>query len=147
MEEPFNLISAYIKEKKINCDLFLINNSENKEILDYIGTKSEKQNDDVNIYSYLNTLKENEGLDFIILINNHFPDEEIDIIPKTLFMDNQNLAAIQKKLNDGGKFIFNLLIKNPFLLEEIIKKLSSFFNKVETLKTTCLDILIICSIE
>ena len=62
-------------------------------------------------------------------------------------MDNQNLAAIQKKLNDGGKFIFNLLIKNPFLLEEIIKKLSTFFNKVETLKTTCLDILIICSIE
>ena len=136
-----------MEEKKINCDLFLINNSENKEILDYIGTKSEKQNDDVNIYSYLNTLKENEGLDFIILINNNFPDEEIDIIPKTLFMDNQNLAAIQKKLNDGGKFIFNLLIKNPFLLEEIIKKLSTFFNKVETLKTTCLDILIICSIE
>ena len=145
LEEPFNLISAYIEENKINCSLFLINNSENKKILDHIGTKSENKNVDVNIYSYLNKLKENEGLDFIILIDNHFFFIKIDIIPKTLFIDNNKLAAIQKNLNDGGKFCFNLLIKNPFLLEKVKKKLSSFFKKVETFKTTCLDILVMCS--
>ena len=145
IEEPFNLLWSYIEAKKINCSLFLINNSEDEKILDYLGTKSEKQNVDVDIYSYLYTLNWDEFLDFIILFDNHFPDEENDIIPKTLFIDDDKLIIIKEKLNREGKFCFNLLIKNPFLLEKIEKKLKSFFTKVQLIKTNDLDMLVICT--
>ena len=145
IEEPFNFIYTYIKAKQINCDLVLINNSENKNIISYLSTNVEAKNAEGNIYSYINKLKGGECFDFIILQDNHFPDKDTDIIPKTLFMNDKKLINIRNHLNKGGKFCFNLLMNNIYLKEQIENKLNSIFENVDMFKASELDALVICS--
>ena len=60
IEEPFNLIYTYIKAENINCDIVLLNNSQNIEINEFLTTNIDTKNIDINLYSYLNTIKENQ---------------------------------------------------------------------------------------
>ena len=79
------MIYTYIKEKYKNFNLTLINNSQNENIINFLSTKTETKKVDANIYSYLNTLKKDQLFDFIILLDNNFPDEDKEVIPKSLF--------------------------------------------------------------
>ena len=58
IEEPFNLISTYIKEKYKNWKLVLLNNIRNDNIHKYISTNIDNKIDNINLYSYLNFLKD-----------------------------------------------------------------------------------------
>ena len=142
IEEPFNFIYTYIKAKQIDCNLFLINNSGKEQIIDYLSTKAETKNVDINIYSYLDKCKK-DLFDFIILLDNHFPDKDTDIIPRSLFIHDKKLKNISKHLNEGGKFLFNLLMKNHYLKEKIEKKLNSIFKNVY-FKVPELDSFVVC---
>ena len=148
IEEPFNFIYTYIKENYKNSNLILINNSENEKIINFLSTKTETKKVDVNIYSYLDTLKEDQRFDLIILQDNHFPNKDIDIIPKTLFVKNKKdrkFIAIRNHLKEGGKFCFNLIIKNKYLKEQINKKLNMIFNDIDMFDATELDSVVVCS--
>ena len=126
----------------------MINNSENEKIINFLSTKTETKKVDVNIYSYLDTLKEDQRFDLIILQDNHFPNKDIDIIPKTLFVKNKKdrkFITIRNHLKEGGKFCFNLIIKNKYLKEQINKKLNMIFNDIDMFDATELDSVVVCS--
>ena len=145
IEEPFNLIYTYIKAKNIKCDIVLLNNSQNKEINEFLTTNIDTKNTDTNLYSYLNTIEENQYFDFIILQNNSFPDEDNDVIPKNLFLEDKIINKISSHLNKGGKFCFNLLLKNQFLGEKYEEKIEQKFENVDIYCISDIDEVIICS--
>ena len=144
IEEPFNFISTYIKEKYKNWKLVLLNNIRNDNIHKYISTNIVNKIDNINLYSYLNSLKD-EKFDIIILENNSFPDKENDILPNTLFKDDKNLINIKDHLNINGEFYFNLLVKNKYSKEKIENKLSKIFNKINKFNDYELNNIIVCS--
>ena len=129
IEEPFNLIYTYIKAKYKKWKLVLLNDKNNDNICEYISTYTKTKINNSNIYSYINSLKD-ERFDAIILFNNSFPDENNDIIPKTLFQDNKKIKNIKEHLNEQGKFYFNLFIKNRYIKETVENKLRVYFKKI-----------------
>ena len=142
------MIYTYIKEKYKNFNLTLINNSQNENIINFLSTKTETKKVDANFYSYLNTLKKDQLFDFIILLDNNFIDDDTDIIPRTLFFkDNKDKKFwnISYQLNERGKFLFNLILKNRYLKEPIIKKLNSIFKNINIFEANELDCLVVCS--
>ena len=144
IEEPFNLISTYIKTKYKNWKIVLLNDTKNDKIHEYISTNMENKINNINIYSYIKSLKE-EKFDIIILENNCFPDKDNDIIPKDLFTDDKNLINIKNILNTNGEFYFNLLAKNRYSKEKIENKLRKVFNKIDIFKNFELNSIIVCS--
>ena len=144
IEEPFNLIYTYIKEKYKNCNIVLINNSENDKINNFLSTKVETKYVNTNIYSYLNEVKDDDYYDFIILQNNCFPDEQTDIIPKTLFQKGKKFNIISNHLIEGGKFCFSFVIKNTPLKKEVDKIVRENFKNVNLLYSSELEGVAIC---
>lgn len=143
IEEPFNLISTYIKAKYKNWKLVLLNNTRNDNIHKYISTNIDNKTNNINLYSYLNSLKD-EKFEFIILENNSFRDKENDILPNALFTDDKNLINIKAHLNINGEFYFNLLVKNKYSKEKIENKLNKIFNKINKFNYE-LNNIIVCS--
>ena len=144
IEEPYNLISTYIKAKYKNWKIVLLNDTKNDNIHEYISTNIENKINNINIYSYINYLKE-EKFDIIILENNCFPDKDNDIVPKDLFTNEKNLINIKNILNIKGEFYFNLLAKNRYSKEKIENKLRKIFNKIDIFKNFELNSIIVCS--
>ena len=144
IEEPFNLIYTYIKEKYKNCNIVLINNSENDKINNFLSTKVETKYVNTNIYSYLNEVKDDDYYDIIILQNNCFPDEQTDIIPKTLFQKGKKFNTISNHLIEGGKFCFSFVVKNIFLKQEVDKIMRKNFKNVNLLYSSELEGVAIC---
>ena len=93
----------------------------------------------------MNTIKENQYFDFIILQNNSFPYEDNDVILKNLFLDDKIINKISSHLNKGSKFFFNLLLKNQFLEKKYKEKIGQKLEKVDIYNISDIDKVIICS--
>ena len=144
LEEPFNIIYSYIKNKYKNSKIVLLNDLKNEKINNFLNTTVDNKTIS-NINSYINTLKD-KRFDLIILENNDFPNNNNnDVIPKISFFEEKKLKNIRNHLNEGGKFIFRLLLKNKYLKEKVLNKLKIIFNKVDLLYDIELDNIVICS--
>ena len=126
IEEPFNIISAYLMNYFKNGNFLVLNKETNySEIKKLIST----DNIILNKNGFLSYFKSNGDKKFnlIIIENFKFLKDDENMIPK---FKKKNLENIKNHLEKNGLLIFNLILKNKYLLSEAKEKTEEIFKKI-----------------
>ena len=126
IEEPFNIISAYLMNFLKNGNFLVLNKETNySEIKKLISTDNIILNKN-GCFSYFNS-NVDKKFNLIIIETFKFLKDDENMIPK--FKEN-NLNNIKNHLEKNGVLIFHLILKNKYLLNKAKEKIEQIFKNI-----------------